>query len=600
MKKFKFDTSDFEPTNSGNNSFNPHDFEPTSKNEGTKPIHIFSGKMNENEENKFKNESRKTLIDASLGGVQGIANIPSGTAELLNPTSHKIPRFDFAPKTGASQAGQIAAPFLGPQGVEMGALKALQYTPKALNYLTKLSNAAKAKPVTNALLKGGKTAAEVGYINALENPDNAKHEFMKGAAFGAPFGALSSVAAQGAKYATPIAKAAMGALIGNQFGHPYLGAVTGLGFPIRGALGMEPANKISEDMLSGLNEKDVMKTVNANKRLRTNITPGEASGNYVRGAQEGALKRTAGGGQLGYRLEEGEKYKQNNAINRMLDKIYKPTKENENKINTLYEKAYKQDVDPAIVENMMKNPTMRKAIENVQLNPAFEGVAPNNYKFLAQVNRELRNDINSLSNSAMGSERITAHHLEQNRKPFDKFLKENNPDYKAATEVAHGKLTREEIERKGNKDLEDLTAKTFYSKFLTNRKPYKELLQQTSKFPEAQSMIKDMRTGWKNLSNMKTVGQSEAQAKSNIDNLRNMGSYIINMVKNMAGAKGDIARLKFIYSPDWQKGFQQRALIQDRNKRINEISHYIVNTGLKAGIAKNKIDNLIGALNEKD
>jgi len=390
----------------------------------------------------------------------------------------------------------------------------------------------------------------------------------------------------------------MGAIIGSQFGHPYLGALTGVGFPVRGALGMEPQNKISEDMLSGLNAKDVMKSVNANRRLGTNITPGEASGNYVRASQEGALKRTAGGGQLGYRLEESEKYKQGNAINRMLDKIYKPTKANENNINTLYKKAYVHNVDPLIVNAMMQNPVMRNAIEKVQLDPAFENMAPNNYKFLAQVNRTMRNESNALASSAIGSERVSAHHLELNRKPFDQFLKDNNPEYKAATEAAHGKLTREEIEKKSNKELEDLTAKSFYSKFLTNRKPYRELLQSTKKFPEAQSMIKDMRTGWKNLSNMKTVGQSEAQAKSAIDNARNIGNYFITMVKNMAGSKGDIARLKFIYSPDWEKGFSERTRIENKDKRINEMSNYLINTGLKAGLAKNQINNLISALNE--
>ena len=600
MKKFKFDTSDFEPLSKGDNAFTPHDFEPLSKNEPSKPINLFPKPMSEEKEKEFRDTARQTLKHAAIGGAQGLANFPSDTAELLNPTSHKVPRFNFAPNTEASKIGQMIAPFAGPQAVESGALKALQYAPKALNYLKKYSATAKANPIKNALLKSGKTAAEVGYINALENPNNSKKEFLKGAAIGGPFGLLGSVAAQGSKYLPYLAKAGMGALIGSQFGHPYMGAAAGIGFPVRGALGMESANKISEDMLSGLHEKDVSKAVNASRRLGTNITPGEASGNYVRGAQEGALKRTAGGGQLGYRLEESEKYKQNNSINKMLDTIYKPTKENENHINKLYKKAYQHDVDPTVVAAMMQNPIMRNAIEKVQLDPAFADIAHNNYEFLAQVNRTMRKESNSLASSSVGSERVSAHHMELNRKPFDNFLKKNNPDYEKATEAAHGKLTRQEIERKGNKELEDLTAKSFYSKFLTNRKPYQEILRQTKNFPEAQKMIRDMRSGWKNLSSIKTVGQSEAQSKSSIDQMRNLGNYFITMIKNIAGAKGDIARLKFIYSPDWEKGFKQRAMIQDKNKRINEISSYIVNSGLKAGIAKNKMDNLIGVLNEKD
>jgi len=99
---------------------------------------------------------------------------------------------------------------------------------------------------------------------------------------------------------------------------------------------------------------------------------------------------------------------------------------------------------------------------------------------------------------------------------------------------------------------------------------------------------------------MKTTSQSESQAKSAIDNARNLGSYFITLVKNMAGSKGDISRLKFIYSPDWEKGFAERARIADKSQRMKEISQYVTDTALKAGLGANQAKNLISMMDERD
>lgn len=538
---------------------------------------------------QINEELSHNFNQAVLGGAQGILNIPSGTAEIFNPTSHKIPRFNFAPNTEASQIGQTIAPFVGPQGVETIALKGLSYAPKAINALKRLTSLARSKPITNALLQGGKTASELGYINALEHPDHATTEFLKGGALGAGIGALSPAITSTFPLISPLAKAGIGGLIGAQFGHPYAGAAAGLGLPIRSFLGLEPSNKIAGEMLGPLTSKDVMKSVSANRRLGTAVTPAEASDNYPLAGKEGALKRTTEGGQTGFRLEELEKNKQTNAINSMLDKIYKPSKENINKINSLYNQAYKYNIKPGIVESIKDNSVMEHAFNSVKSNPVFKNIPENNYEFLAEVDRTLQR--------MYEGERInnpsSAYVIKENKKAFNNFLKQNNKMYNKATEEAQPKIVREKIESKLNKESEDLTAKNFYSKLLNSRKSYRDLLHDTKNFPESQKMIKDMRSGWKNLANMKTTSQSEAQAKTALDHARNIANFLMTTIKNTAGAKADIKRLKFIYSPDWEKHFANFSKIKDRNERIKEMSNYILKSGVKVGLTQDKMKNLM-------
>jgi len=557
-----------------------------------KSFSIIPKPMNAEDEKRYRRQQQKYLLEAAAGGAQGIANIPSGTAEILNPTSHKVPRFNFAPDTEASRIGQMIAPFAGPAGVEAAAMKGLSLAPKALNALQKITSSMKSKPVLNALSKAGKTGAELGYINALENPEHAKEEFLKGGALGAGIGALAPAVGSAIPLVGPLAKAGIGGLIGAQFGHPFAGALTAAGLPVRSLLGIESKNKIAGDMLSGLEPKDVMKSINANRRLGTNATPGEASGNYPLAGKEGALKRTAGGGQLGYRLEELEKNKQTNTINSMLDKIFKPTKENLNNINQLYKQANRYNLKPGVVESLKDNSVMEHAFNSVKSNHVFRNVPENNYEFLAEVDRTLQRmyegeRINSPS---------SAYVIQENKKVFNKFLKDNNKMYAKATEAAQPKIVREKLESKLNKENEDLTAKTFFSRLLNSRRSYRELLHDTKNFPEAQRMIKDMRVGWKNMANLKTTSQSEAQAKTALDHARNIANFIMTTLKNSAGARGDIKRLKFIYSPEWEKKFADLAKIQDKQQRLKEMTHYVLKSGAKAGIGADKMQNIMNPI----
>jgi len=245
---------------------------------------------------------------------------------------------------------------------------------------------------------------------------------------------------------------------------------------------------------------------------------------------------------------------------------------------------------------MMQNPVMRTAVEKVQMNPAFENIPPNNYQFLHEVDRTMQRMIDG----AKVNDPSTAYVYSKYKDMFNKFLKNNNPAYEAANKAAQPKIVRRNIEEKLNKESDDYTAKNFYSKFLNSRKSYQSILQDTRNFPEARKMITDMRSAWKNLSNMKTTSQSESQAKTALDHARNFGNYIVTMIKNMSGSKGDIRRLNFIYSNDWEKGFAKLSDIKNENQRIKEMIHYVSKTAAAAGLSSNQIDNLVHMINDEN
>jgi hypothetical protein len=210
---------------------------------------------------------------------------------------------------------------------------------------------------------------------------------------------------------------------------------------------------------------------------------------------------------------------------------------------------------------MQKNSVMETAFKLVKSDPVFKDIPENNYKFLAEIDRTLHR----MQNGAPPAQQYAISQVKNN---FNQFLKQTNPSYEEATKAAQPKIVRENIVDKLNREGDDVTGKNFYSRFLNTRGNYQALLKDTTNFPAAQQAIKDMRTAWKHLSNIKTVSQSEAQSKTGISDARDAGKMIFNAIKKAAGARNDIEGLNFIYSKDWdKKGFDHIMKMEDHRAR---------------------------------
>lgn len=501
------------------------------------------------------------------GAVQGAANYPIKIANLVreNPLSE----FNFAPQDTASEFGQGVGDFaafgLPRAGARLG-LKALEKIPqvqKGTNAITKFLDST---PWLKSILGVGKPAGEAALYGAAHNPLDSGIGALTGGATGGALQVGANLIGNTNPLVSLLARSGVGAGAG-YFVDPSLqgasaGALVGATAPsLLKSLGLSSKNALIPELLEGIEPKDINRVMAANRRLGTTVTPAQASGNYVTSQAEGELKRTAPSARAAYRYEKMQSNEQNRAVNAMLDSLYKPSPANDKIIDDLYEKAYRHSIEPETVAMMQTNHIMKQAFDLVRADPVFKEIPENNYEFLAEVDRTLFR----MQNGALPAQQYVISKLKND---FNGFLKHTNPDYEAATKAAQPKIVRENIIDKLNRENDDVTGKNFYSRFMQSRGNYRALLRDTANFPQAQQAIKDMRTAWKHLSNIKTVSQSEAQAKAGISDARDWSKVIMNAIKKAAGARNDIEGLNFIYSKDWdKKGFEHILKMEDHKAR---------------------------------
>lgn len=531
-----------------------------------------------------KAQQDQILHDRRLGMAQSLANYPIEIVNLFkkNPLS----KFDFAPKNQDAQTGAMAgdlASFFMPGGAVKGVLKGLEYAPMIGRGVNALTKYVEASPFLRGATSVGRGAGEAGLFSATRDPENAGMAGAEGAGIGGATQLATNLLMTQNPIVRMLAKMGLGGLIGQTVGHPYYGALAATGVPQLGRmLGLGGRNAIAQDALEGLNYKDVARATSANERLGTTVTPGQASGNYVTAGMEGGLKRSPQGAQYAYRQEQSQLRQQGNAINRMLDNIYQPTAVNEATINALYSKANQMSINPNVVEQMKQNPIVSSAFKTVKSDPAFTQIPENNYEFLAEVDRQLYRD----HQAALGTRPNSANAIASVKSSFNNFLKQANPDYDAATRAAQPKMVRQSIENRFNKMEEDMTGKNFYNKFLNTRSSYQNLLKDTKNFPEAQQAIKDMRQGWKYLSNIKTPSQAEAQSKTGLSHARDQLKAVMEAMQRYTGAKNDIKALKYVYTPGWEKDFDRIMQIKDQKMRNRELASYLGKLGIAYGMDK--------------
>lgn len=529
---------------------------------------------------QVRGKLNKTNLDRIKGAGQSVANYPIEIANLFK--DKPFGKFNFAPQNQAGQEGQTVgdvASFFMPGGVGRGLIKGATMLPKIGDVVNAMTKGVASTPWLNSLLKIGETGGQAGLYNAAKNPESPGISGLEGLGIGGGTQLAANLLTSRNPIVNLLARLGVGTGVGYGVGHPAMGAAAGLMAPqLASMLGMGGAKN---ELLEGLNFKDVSRAKLANDRLGTPITPAQASGNYVTAGLEGNLKRTPQGAQTGYRLEQSQSRSQQNAINDMLDNIYKPTAESESNINSLYAKANLQDVDKGKLNKWRQNPVVENAFKTVSTIPSYQNISPTNYKYLAEVDRQLFRD----QKAAEGNKPNVAHAIGKVKYGFNQFLKDENPAYEAATAAAQPKMVRESIEGRFNKNDEDFTGKNFYNKFLNTRKSYSDILSDTKNFPDAQQAIKDMRQGWKHLSNIKTVSQGEAQAKTGIADARDQLKVIWNAMKTIAGAKKDVKGLKFIYSKDWDKQFDKIMQQKEQSQRNRDLATLLGKMSIATGLS---------------
>lgn len=527
-------------------------------------------------------KSRETL-DFIPGAAQGYVNSLVGMANLLPKVN--IPNLNFAPDTEASRAGQMfgdIASYFGPRAA-LGVTK----IPHAI------SNALKDWPVAQTIMKHLGSGAEAALFGASKVPEGEKtEESLKDLGIGSGVSIANALLAHKMPLISRLGSLALGTGLGYGLGHPYYGAAIGAAVPQLRPYLLGPSKEyLAQNALRDVEQSRVIPSLRANERLGTVPTPGQAMGSYVIQGREGALRKA--GGVFGEDLERKALEQQTDAAKNMLNKVYKPTKESEKSISDAYARSDKRNIkeinSPEFFAALKdKYPVLNEAFNIVKSDSAFANIPPGNYKFLAEVDRQLgRNYRAALQNNPN-----SAHIIKNMKDDFRKFLIKNNPDYEEALKLAAPKYAREDLERTLNVHEENLTGKNVYKKLLETPKKYKETLRDLKNYPEAQKDLMAMRKGWKEYANIKTGSQAEAQSKSNILNARNLIDKANDFLEASVGKEVAKKQLQYIHSPEWKKGFDLIEKSKTRRESANKTLDLIGKMGIAYGLSGDEVKNL--------
>jgi len=291
-------------------------------------------------------------------------------------------------------------------------------------------------------------------------------------------------------------------------------------------------------------------------------------------------------GHLGEELEQGQIGQQQNAVDKFLNSVYKPSSKNEKKINKLYKKTYQTNLPKTTINKFRKNQLLDEAFARVRSLPSMQGIKENNYQFLHEVDRDLARKYKSTSDN---SERF---YIGEVKKDFNKKLTSLNPDYAAANKAAQPKIVRENLETRMNVLDENITAKNLYTKLIGNRKTYAQTLRDLKNFPKARQMLMDMRQGWKQYSKPKESGQAYAQGFSFIDQARNILDKVNDFLRTTSFNKATEQKAKYIHSKEWQQDLKLLENIKNERGRYKKTLDMVSKMGQSYGLNEEEINHL--------
>lgn len=501
-------------------------FSPTSKEEKVEPESFLkkSGRY-AGEFNKAVEGIPRTALELGAGAGQGLANVGAGVNRLLTKGLNTLPgvnlpmgpTVNMVPETPASEVGEFIGSIIG--GGEVG--KGID----ALHYLDRIPH------IANAVKKAGDIVGKL--------PTKAKNLLNIG-------GDISKNALVGAAM-TPedqgigAALGGTGAAIGRGLGY----VPTAL--EKAGILGTPGKN-----VTSYIKPEEIKETVEAGRRLGTEITPGEATRNPWVATQESRFKRTPKGSFENVQLGEQRAIKEKEAINSLLNNIFDKSDLSKNEIKNLYKSAERWNIKQDTLNRLKEDPLINDAIDKVKTSKAWQrnlkDVPENNIAFLDKVKRELNARERSLRRSEGGGGEAREYKLAT--KDLTNVL-DSAPGYKEARQKAQREIVRGQIEKKLKKSQSEISGTDFYNNIIKNDIEFNKLYNKLGKVPEAQQQLKDMKAAWHSLINLPKSTHEAYKTESALNQARNTIMQYYEMAKDFLGISDSQKAIKYLRSNEW-------------------------------------------------
>lgn len=486
---------------------------------------------------KYINEPMR---QASLGFAQGLANIGPGTYNLGAKAANLIPGvnieekkgFHFAPETIPSEIGQIGS-FFTPFGL-LGAPSHIQKIPQianAIKYASKIVG--KSPSAIQKMLKGlgsetGKSIGTSALTGAVMSPEDQ--------GTGAALGGLGAGIGSGLGYAIPkgISKSK--------------NILNKLGLPI---------GQPGEETLQHLKYEDVAPSVEAAKRLETPLRPSEASRNpYIAGI-EGKYQRTSEAAYESTKLGMERIGKEKESINNLLNTIYDKSTASKNRIQELYQKAYKWNLKSESINKLKEDPIISDAFDSVSKDSAWQRkmkeIPENNYAYLDKVRKEISDKENKLLRS--GEKSKAAEYTDARNQLVD-FMDSSVPDYAKARQEAQKSIIRSQIEKKLGTG--EIKGTEFFKKIIKNDNKFDNLVKSLKNVPDAQKQLQDMKEAWHSLINIEKPSSASYKSESALNQARGSLQKVIEIWNKLTGKKKNVESVKFTRDMDkWVKRLQE-------------------------------------------
>lgn len=466
--------------------------------------------------------------------AQGAINEPGKMANVLLPKNMQIPKLNVANKLSpgvspeSAKADEGFGGMLGmglPRAGVMGGLKALQGLPSIGKVL---EHAMKASPILNKLFDVGGRGAEFGLYEAAEHPEQSGTRGALGFGLGAGLSAL---------------------------GHGVPAVANKLGF------GKQPG----EEAIEGLTYGQVAPAVEASERLGTPLRPSEASGNPFLAGLEGKYPRTREAAFENVELGMERVGQEKSAINKLLNTIYDKSTAANNKVRDLYQSAYRWNMKPEVVNQLKQDPLISEAFDTVSKDKAWQrkiqGAPESNFAYLDKVRKALGDEESKLIRSG---EKSKAKEYTEARNNLSNVMDNASPAYKQARAEAQKSIIRSQLEKKLKTG--EIKGTEFYKKIIKNETKFDDLVRSLDKVPEAQSMLKDMKTAWHSLINVEKPSSASYQSEKALNQARNYLDRTIELWNKLTGKKKNAEAVKFIRSDAWVKKLKEA---QNTGKKEN-------------------------------
>jgi hypothetical protein len=411
------------------------------------------------------------------------------------------------------------------------------------------------------------------------------------------------------------------------------------------------------DIVNKVKPEEVEQRVESAGRLDTPLSPGEASGRPDLTSEEANIGRTGEGARERVKIGQKRIEKQKNAINDLFNKISKEDKissfdvrkaaqdsikqmENERQeaVDPYYKLAYKNKVNPGLIEKLEKSdPIIKESIDAVlndkkyQVEGELLNEPRNSIKTLDYAKRRIDALIEQAKNSG---DKDAVRVLNNTKNKLVKYTDRISPDYAEARRVYEGlskpideiknghlgmisnlkdtqlKNLSKKIFDPSETDLNVLskikekimsenpeawdslvknemnrlmthgknrgiTGRSFFDNVLSNDNRFNQFKAALSHNPEALSKLTDMKKAWEHLINIETPRTAFGQSKTSMNKPRELMQAFIDSYNEMMGSDKQVKALKYLYSDKWNKDLKLISSFKNNNTRKNMMSGLI-------------------------